>query len=44
MSEDIIIELQTPGSSPQDLLTETIRTGARQLLAAAIEAEIEGRS
>jgi transposase-like protein len=41
MSEDTIIELQTPGSSPQDLLTETIRTGARQLLAAAIEAEVE---
>ena len=40
MSKDNVIALKKP-EAIKDLLTEVIRTGARQLLAAAIEAEVE---
>ncbi len=40
MQKDNVIGLKKP-EAVKDLLTEVIRTGARQLLAAAIEAEVE---
>lgn len=40
MQKDNVIALKKP-EAIKDLLTEVIRTGARQLLAAAVEAEVE---
>lgn len=40
MSENNVIELKMPEASP-DMLTEIIRNGAKKLLAAAINAEVE---
>lgn len=39
MKKDIVIEFKKP-AIVEDLLTETLRAGARQLLAAAVEAEV----
>jgi putative transposase len=39
MSEDTIVAFETPGTK-SDLLTEILRQGARQLLGAAVEAEV----
>ena len=41
MKEDTIIQLRQPGSFSDDLLTDVLRAGARQLLAQAVEAEVE---
>ena len=40
MSKDNVIEFKKP-ELVNDLLTEVIRRGAKQLLAAAVEAEVE---
>jgi transposase-like protein len=40
MQEDNVIEMKIPEEA-KDLLTEVIRNGAKQLLAAAVEAEVE---
>ena len=40
MSENNVIELKMPETA-QDMLTEVIRSGAKKLLAAAINAEVE---
>ncbi len=40
MKEDTVIALRQPGSFSDDPLTEVLRTGARHLLAQAIEAEV----
>ena len=42
MKEDTVVALRQPGSFSDDPLTEVLRTGARQLLAQAIEAEVAG--
>jgi putative transposase len=40
--ESSIGRIECPAESPQDALTEILRRGAQQLLAQAIEAEVEG--
>lgn len=40
MKEDTVVALRQPGSFSDDPLTEVLRTGARELLAQAIEAEV----
>jgi putative transposase len=40
MKEDTVIALRQPGSFSNDPLTDILRSGARQLLAQAIEAEV----
>ena len=42
MKQDNVIGLKSPGvpAAPQDALTEVLREGARQMLAAAVEAEV----
>jgi len=42
MKDDTVVALRQPGSFSDDLLTDILRAGARQLLAQAIEAEVEG--
>ena len=41
MKEDTVVALRQPGSFSDDPLTDILRAGARQLLAQAIEAEVE---
>ena len=41
MKDDTVVTLQQPGSFSDDPLTDVLRAGARQLLAQAIEAEVE---
>ena len=41
MKEDTVVELRQPGSFSDDPLTAVLRSGARELLAQAIEAEVE---
>jgi transposase-like protein len=40
MSKDTIVEFRTPATSDGDPLTELLQRGARQLIAAAVEAEL----
>ena len=40
MSKDTIVEFRTPATSHEDPLTELLQRGARQLIAAAVEAEL----
>ena len=42
MKHDNVIKLEKPETIIKDLLTEILQKGSRQLLAAAVEAEIEG--
>jgi transposase-like protein len=42
MNHDNVIELEKPETIFKDLLTEILQKGSRRLLAAAVEAEIEG--
>ena len=42
MSKDNVIEFKKPEPFVDDLITDILRTGARKLLAEALEAEIEG--
>jgi transposase-like protein len=42
MSKSKIIVFKTPGDISEDPLTELLRTGARQLIASAVEAELFG--
>ena len=42
MNDDTVVALRQPGSLSDDPLTDILRAGARQLLAQAIEAEVEG--
>ena len=42
MKADTVFALRQPGSFSDDPLTDILRAGARQLLAQAIEAEVEG--
>lgn len=42
MKHDNVIELEKPETFSRDLLTEILKKGSRKLLAAAVEAEIEG--
>ena len=41
MSQDNIISFKNPASEVQDLLTEIARQGAREMLAKAIELEVQ---
>ena len=41
MKDDTVVSLRQPGSFSDDPLTDILRAGARQLLAQAIEAEVE---
>jgi putative transposase len=41
MRDDTVVTLQQPGSFSDDPLSDILRTGARQLLAQAVEAEVE---
>ena len=41
MKEDIVVALRQPGSFSDDPLTDILRTGARQVLAQAMEAEVD---
>ncbi len=41
MKDDTVIALHQPGSFSDDPLTDILRAGARQLLAQAVEAEVE---
>ncbi len=41
MTEDTVVTLHQPGSFSADPLTDVLRAGARQLLAQAVEAEVE---
>ncbi len=41
MKDDTVVTLQQPGSFSDDPLTDVLRAGARQLLAQAVEAEVE---
>jgi transposase-like protein len=41
MKEDTVVPFRQPGSFSDDPLTEVLRAGARQLLAQAIEAEVD---
>ena len=40
MSKDTIIEFKTPEAERTDPLTDLLRTGAQQLIASAVEAEL----
>ena len=40
MSKDTIVESRTPATSDGDPLTELLQRGARQLIAAAVEAAL----
>ena len=40
MSKDTIVEFRTPATSNEDPLTALLQRGARQLIAAAVEAEL----
>ena len=42
MKDDTVVSLRQPGTFSDDPLTDILRAGARQLLAQAIEAEVEG--
>ena len=42
MKDDTVVAFRQPGSFSDDPLTDILRSGARQLLAQAIEAEVEG--
>jgi len=42
MSKDTIVGFRTPASGTEDPLTELLQQGARQLIAAAVEAELAG--
>ena len=42
MKDDTVVSLRQPGAFSDDPLTDILRAGARQLLAQAIEAEVEG--
>jgi putative transposase len=42
MKEDTVVALRQPGAFSDDPLTDILRAGARQLLAQAIEAEVDG--
>jgi putative transposase len=42
MKDDTVVSFRQPGSFSDDPLTDVLRAGARQLLAQAIEAEVEG--
>ena len=42
VKEDTVVALRQPGSFSDDPLTDILRAAARQLLAQAIEAEVEG--
>ena len=42
MRDDTVVGLRQRGSFSDDPLTDILRAGARQLLAQAIEAEVEG--
>ena len=42
MKDDTVVSLGQPGTFSDDPLTDILRAGARQLLAQAIEAEVEG--
>ena len=42
MSEDRVVELRHPETFSEDPLTAVLRSGARRLLAQAIEIEISG--
>ncbi len=42
MKDDTVVTLHQPGSISEDPLTNVLRSGARQLLAQAVEAEVEG--
>lgn len=42
MRDDTVVSFRQPGSFSDDPLTDILRAGARQLLAQAIEAEVEG--
>ena len=44
MSETNIVEFRNPSDISPDLLTETVRKGARRLLATAVSAEVESIS
>jgi transposase-like protein len=41
MSESSVVSMVRPEAGPQDVLTEIAREGARQMLATALEAEVE---
>ena len=41
MKDDTVVTLHQPGSFSDDALTDVLRAGARQLLAQAVEAEVE---
>ncbi len=41
MKEDTVVRFRQPGSFSDDPLTEVLRSGARHLLAQAVEAEVE---
>jgi len=43
MKEDTIIAFRQPGSFSGSPLTDIVRAGARQLLAQAVKAEVEGQ-
>ena len=40
MKEDNVVSIESPEKSSYDLLTEVLRTGAKKLLAQAVEAEV----
>ncbi len=40
MNNNTIIELKTPEGNVEDALTQLLRTGARKLIAEAVEAEL----
>ena len=41
MKEDTVVSFRQPGSFSDDPLTDILRSGARRLLAQAVEAEVE---
>ena len=41
MSKDTIIEFKTPEEERTDPLTDLLRTGAQQLIASAVKAELQ---
>jgi putative transposase len=42
MDKNTVVELKKPGEISEDPLTELLRSGARQLIAEAVEAELQG--
>ena len=42
MKEDTVVQLRQPLAFPEDPLTEALRSGARRLLAQAVEMEVSG--